>query len=139
MNPSSSVGLTLSIPILDQGRTRRAVERAEVFVADADAALDLQRLRVAADVETAVLDVEAAQARLVAAQRAVAAARKARAAAEARYGVGAGIFLDVLDARRTLVQAETDVASARYDLLLGRIAVAYQTGLLADALVGLDS
>ena len=34
VNPNSSVGLTLSVPILDRGRTRRAVERAEVAVAD---------------------------------------------------------------------------------------------------------
>ncbi len=138
VNPSASVGLTLGIPILDGGRTRRAVERAEVLVADADAVLDLQRLRVAADVETAVLDVEAAEARLAAAADGVAAAREALAASEARYSVGAGIFLDVLDARRTLLQAETDVTTARYDLLLGRIAVAFQTGLLGDALVALD-
>ncbi|MEP0548168.1 MAG: TolC family protein [Rhodothermales bacterium] len=138
VNPNTSAGLTLSIPILDQGRTRRAVERAQVLVSDADAALDLQQLRVAADVETAVLDVEAAAARLAAATEAVAAAREALAATEARYRVGAGIFLDVLDARRVLVQAETDVAAARYDLLIGRIAVAYQTGLLGEALVALD-
>lgn len=138
VNPSASVGLTLGIPILDGGRTRRAVERAEVLVADADAGLELQRLRVAADVETAVLDVAAAEARFAAAREGVAAAREALAAAEARYGVGAGIFLDVLDARRTLLQAETDVTTARYDLLLGRIAVAFQTGTLGDALVALD-
>ncbi len=138
VNPSAGVGLTLGLPILDTGRTRRAVERAEVFLADAGATLELRRLAVAADVETAVLDVEAAEARLAAAADGVAAAREALAAAEARYGVGAGIFLDVLDAQRTLVQAETDLATARYDLLLGRIAVAFQTGLLADALVALD-
>jgi len=138
VNPSASVGLTLALPILDSGRTRRAVERAEVLLADAVASLELQRLRVAADVETAVLDVQAAEARLEAAADGVAAAREALAAAEARYGVGAGIFLDVLDARRTLLQAETDVTTARYDLLLGRIAVAFQTGLLGDALVALD-
>ena len=138
VNPSSSVGLTLSVPILDQGRTRRAVERATVGLADADAVLELQRLRVAADVETAVLDVEAADARLAAAREGVVAAREALRAAEARYRLGAGIFLDVLDARRTLVQTEADVATARTDLLVARVAVAYQTGLLGDVLVALD-
>ncbi len=138
VNPNTSVGLTLSVPILDTGRTRRAVERATVGVADAEAALDVQRLRVAADVETAVLDAEAARARLAAATDAVASAREALAAAEARYRVGAGIFLDVLDARRTLADAETSLATARYDLLLGRIAIAFQTGRLGDALVALD-
>ena len=138
VNPRASVGVTLSVPILDQGRTRRAVERAGVLLSDAEAVLELRRLQVAADVETAVLDVEAATARLAAAAEGVAAAREALAATEARYSVGAGIFLDVLDARRTLVQAETDVTTARFDLLLGRIAVAYQTGLLGDLLVALD-
>ena len=137
-NPNTSVGLTLSVPILDQGRTRRAVERAEVFLSDADAVLELQRLRVAADVETAVLDAQAAAARLAAASEGVVAAREALAAAEGRYAVGAGIFLDVLDARRTLVQTEADVATARTDLLTARVAVAYQAGLLGDALVSLD-
>ena len=85
-----------------------------------------------------MLDVEAAAARLAAAADAVASAREALAAAEARYRVGAGLFLDVLDARRTLVDAQTSVATARYDLLLGRLAVAFQTGRLGDALVALD-
>ena len=136
--PASSASLTVSVPILDAGRTRRAVERARVFEADAEATRDLVRLQVAAEVETAVLDVEAARARADAARAGVEAATEALAAAEARYRVGAGIFLDVLEARRSLVQAETDVAAARYDLLLGRVALAYQTGLLAEALVGLD-
>lgn len=138
VNPNTSVGLTLSVPLLDQGRTRRNVARAELQLADADAVLELQRLRVAAEVETAVLDVREAAARLAAATEGVAAAREALAATEARYGVGAGIFLDVLDARRTLVQAETNVATARFDLLLGQLAVAFQTGRLGDALVALD-
>ncbi len=138
VNPNASLGLTLSVPILDQGRTRRAVERAQVFLSDAGAAYELQQLRVAADVETAVLDARAAAARLAAATEGVVAAREALAAAEARYTVGAGIFLDVLDARRTLVQTEADVATARTDLLTARVAVAYQAGILGDALVDLD-
>ena len=138
VNPNTSVGLSLSVPILDQGRTRRAVERAEVVLADADAVLELQRLRVASDVETAVLDARAARARLAAAEQGVLAAREALAAAEARYRQGAGIFLDVLDARRTLVQTEADVATARTDLLVARVTVAYQAGLLGDALVATD-
>ena len=138
VNPNTSVGLSLSIPILDQGRTRRAVERAEVLLSDADAVLELQRLRVAADVETAVFDARAARARLAAAREGVLAAREALAAAEARYRQGSGIFLDVLDARRTLVQTEADVATARTDLLVARVTVAYQAGLLGDALVALD-
>ncbi len=136
VNPNSSVGLTLAVPILDRGRTRRAVERAEVAVADNGAFLEQRQLQVASDVETAVLDVVAAQARLDASEAGVAAARQALAANEARYRVGAGVFLDVLDARRQLVRAASDAATARFDLLLARIAVAYQTGALGAALVG---
>ncbi len=136
VNPNSSVGLTLSVPILDRGRTRRAVERAEVAVADNGAFLEGRQLQVASDVETAVLDVVAAQARLDASEAGVAAARQALAANAARYRVGAGVFLDVLDARRQLVRAASDAATARFDLLLARIAVAYQTGALGAALVG---
>ncbi len=136
VNPNTSVGLTLSVPILDRGRTRRAVERAEVVVADNGAFLEGRQLQVASDVETAVLDAVAAQARLDASEAGVAAARQALAANEARYRVGAGVFLDVLDARRQLVRAASDAATARFDLLLARIAVAYQTGALGAALVG---
>lgn len=135
VNPNTSVGLTLSVPILDRGRTRRAVERAEVAVADNGAFLEQRQLQVASDVETAVLDVVAAQARLAASEAGVAAARQALAANDARYRVGAGVFLDVLDARRQLVRAASDAATARFDLLLARIAVAYQTGALGSALV----
>ena len=138
VNPNVVVGLTVAVPILDQGRTRRAVEQARVLVADAGAVLELQRLRVAADVETAVFDARAAEARLAAATEGVVAAREALAAAEARYRVGAGIFLDVLDARRTLVQTEADVATARTDLLVARVQIAYQTGQIGDVLVALD-
>jgi len=138
VNPRASLGLSISLPVLDGGRTGRATERARLFLRDADAVLGIQERNVSAAVETAVLDAEAADAVLNAATEAVSAAREAFAASEARYGAGSGIFLDVLDARRTLVQSEADVVSAQYDLLISRILLAYHTGSLRDVLVAFD-
>lgn len=138
VNPNASLGLSISLPVFEGGRTSRAVERSRVVLSDIDAVLELQQRGVVAAVETAVLDAEAATAVLNSANEAATAAREALSASEERYGVGAGIFLDVLDARRTLVQAEADLVTARYDLLNSRVLLAYHTGGLGYVLVALD-
>ena len=116
-NRSGSVGLTLSVPLLDQYQARRGVVEAQVAVEDARIALEALDRQVAAEVQQAVVQAETAQARLAAAEVQVAAATEALRVERDRYQFGAGTLYDVAQAQARLAEAESARAQATYELV----------------------
>ncbi|MFN8058417.1 MAG: TolC family protein [Vicinamibacterales bacterium] len=126
---SWDVGISLSWPIFDGGRTKARVEAAN---AQADALREqLAELdaRVAVDVEQRRLEVAASRARIDAAASAVRAATEARRVMRERYAAGVATNTDVLDAEALLLRTDLDhtratvaarVAEAQLTRALGR-------------------
>jgi len=85
---------------------RARIESARGTAGAALATWDGTLLRALAEVETALADLEAEQGRLEALRAAVGAAGDAARRAEARFRIGVDDYLPVVDAQRTLLDAE---------------------------------
>ena len=114
--PSSSVGLTLSIPVYDQGVTRAQTEQAQAQLDLARAQFSQTKLTVETDVRQALVGLISAQAAVSQAQAELAKAREILRATQAQYRAGVTTLPLLLNAQVGLTTAETDQVNALYGL-----------------------
>lgn len=118
---SWSLGSALVAPLLDFGRAGAQVAGAQARRAQSEA-LYRQTVQTAfREVRDALTALREAQARELAQTDAVAALARARELASLQYRRGRGLYLDVLDAERSLLTAQIDQIAAARD---ARIAAA---------------
>ncbi len=122
------MSISLSLPLFDRFQTRVAVQQAEVERRFARYDLQDRRQEVALQVRQAVLDHRSAAAQQSATERQLAAAERAWRAAERRYELGAATFVEVVQARTTLVSARSAAVRSRFNVLLAQRRIAYHTG-----------
>ncbi len=145
-NPTStdldndSVSLQISVPLFSGGsttaRTRQAVqlhrasrERLESVVRETERQTRDTYLGVISDIS-----------RVRALRQGMESARTALKATEAGYEVGTRTTVDVLDARRALLLAETNYLRSRYDYLLNSLRLKLAAGTLTtDDLAAIDA
>lgn len=125
-----SVGLQFSLPIFDRGSVGLQTQRAAINEENARLALTNQQQTVALEVRRAWFSVRSAQAQLVSATAQQIAATQAVDAVQQRYNVGAATLLEITQARNQLVQAQSALSSARYNLVLTQAVLSYYTGEL---------
>jgi len=125
-----SVSVGVSLPIFDRGNTAAEVQRAQILQDNARIALENQRQQVGLEVRRAYLDWQAAQEQMAAAQAQVTAAQQSLAATDQRYRVGVGTLVELAQARAVLAQAQSQLVSARYNLVFQRTLVDYYVGAL---------
>jgi len=124
------IGLQFTLPIYSGGFTQSKVRQAEYqWIAAKEGVVQSSRAteRQARD---AYLGVISGIARVQALRQAVESNRTALKATEAGYEVGTRTSVDVLNARRNLVQAETDFATARYDYIVSVLQLRLAAGNL---------
>lgn len=127
------IGLQLTLPIFSGGFTQSKVRESEYrWIAAKEAVVQSSRAteRQARD---AYLGVISGIARVQALRQAVESSQTALRATEAGYEVGTRTAVDVLNSRRTLVQSQTDYASARYDYILSVLQLRLAAGNLDRA------
>lgn len=125
-----SLGVGVSVPILDRGAVSIARQRALIQLQNEQLVLRDQEQAVAIEVRRAYLDFVAAGEQLAAANAQQQAAALALQAAQARYRVGLATFVEVTLARASLVQAQSAVVSARSSLVFQQALMSYYTGVL---------
>jgi len=125
-----SVGLGVSLPILDRAGTRNATQRARIAADNARIAVEDRRQEVALQVRRAQLDFQSAQEQLRAAEAQQRAAELALQTVQERYQVGAATLVELTQARAVGVQAASAIVSARYNLLFQRTLMDYYIGVL---------
>lgn len=106
------VGPVLSWPLLDLGRVRARVNVAEARSDEARAQYNTTVLRAMEETEDALVAYDRAHARLAVLNEAVRASTRAVELAQERFDAGLTDFLQVLDAQRTLLEAENELAQA---------------------------
>jgi outer membrane protein len=124
------IGLQFTLPIYSGGFTQSKVRQAQYqWIAAKEGVVQSSRAteRQARD---AYLGVISGIARVQALRQAVESNRTALKATEAGYEVGTRTSVDVLNARRLLVQAETDYATARYDYIVSVLQLRLAAGNL---------
>ncbi|MBT8141986.1 MAG: TolC family outer membrane protein [Gammaproteobacteria bacterium] len=127
---STSVGVQLNVPIYSGGRTsslvrqsvyqhRAAIERVERITRETERATRDAYLNVLSDVS-----------RVRALAQAVKSSQTALQATETGFEVGTRTTVDVLNSRRSLLDAERNYAQSRYDYLLNMLRLNRASGLL---------
>ena len=125
-----SVGVNVSVPILDRGAVSIARQRAQVQLENELLTMRDLEQSVALDVRRAYLDYISAGEQFAAAAAQQRAAALALQAAQARYRVGLATLVEVTLARATLIQAQSAVVSARSSLIFQQALMSYYTGVL---------
>jgi outer membrane protein, multidrug efflux system len=118
---SWSVGANLLQPIFNAGQNRRRVDVAESQQRQALYAYERSVLLAFREVEDSLVGVRQSGLRRGSEHERVAAELKVLELAELRYRGGVAAYLEVLDAQRSLFDAELDETSARRDELVALI------------------
>ena len=124
------ITLQLTVPLFSGGFTQSKVRQAQyLWIAAKEGVVQSSRAteRQARD---AYLGVISGISRVQALRQALASNRTALKATEAGYEVGTRTSVDLLNARRNLVQAETNYAVARYDYIVSVLTLRLAAGTL---------
>ena len=130
---SESIRLQLSVPIFDGFNRNSRVREAKFLHRASTERLEGVERAVVRQTRDAFLGVSSEISRVTALRQAVASSRTALRATEAGYEIGTRTIVDVLDARRNLVQAETNYARSRYDFIINVLNLKRAAGILTEA------
>ncbi len=130
---SGSVGLNLTVPLFSGFSTTYQVRAADKQIEIEQASYERLRQSASLELWQAWQGVRTAAATVTAADTVVNSAQESLRAARARYGVGLGDLINVLNAQSTLANAAQQQARARYDWYRARIALARAAGELGWA------
>jgi multidrug efflux system outer membrane protein len=108
-----AVGPVISWPLLNLGRVKARVDLSSAREAEARAQYDQTVLRALQDVESALVRYRTSRARVERIQDAASASERAAELARARFSGGVSDFLQVLDAERTQLEAQDQLAQGR--------------------------
>jgi outer membrane protein TolC len=119
---SAGIAAVIDVALFDAGRREADVEAAESRARELALVYRQTLLQALGQVESALVGAEAAEARIEALARSARAAQAAVEDARALYTAGLSTFLDVLDARRTLLTLQRQQLQAQADS--ARLAIA---------------
>ncbi len=116
-NFGQGIGLSINIPIYQNGRTRLGVEQAKLGIINAQLQQNQTQQQLKNDVQTAIANARSARLQLNAAQKTADATRIAFENTEKRHTLGAVNTLELTTAKNNLDIAENDLIVAKYDYL----------------------
>lgn len=129
-NDATLFGVQLTLPIFSGGGTRSRVRQQEYQWQAARQRLERTSRQTERQARDAFLGVTSEISRVNALKQALESSRTALQATEAGYEVGTRTTVDVLEARRNLVQAFTNLSRSKYDYLLNVIRLRQAAGTL---------
>jgi len=121
--PRYAIGPVISWPALNLGRVKAGVDIARAQEAEADAYYRKTQLQAFEEIETSVVTYNKARQSLQHLEAAASASERAAALARLRFEEGATDFLQVLDAERTMLEAQDRLATGRTAATTGLVAV----------------
>lgn len=122
---SENIGLTLSIPILDNRRTKTAVSRAKIQKLNAQLDSDQRLTDLAQAVENWYIDTRSAQSRYKAAVEQLASAQTSNELTNEQFNLGLVNPIELMTAHNNLVEARQALLQSKYMALLGQKMIEY--------------
>jgi outer membrane protein TolC len=122
------IGPVLSFPLLDVGRVRQRVDIAEARQDEARVQYTAAVLRASEEAGTSLVSYDRAHARVKILTDAVRSSTRASELAQQRFEAGLTDFFQVLDAQRTQLEAETQLAVAHTSAATALVAVYKSVG-----------
>src|SRR5690606_24035010 len=135
---SGSIGLNLSIPLYQGGRTSAVVRQSKESLGQARIEVDVMRDRVRQAVTSAWVQYVAAQQMVSAGRELVSAAQLALSGVVEERNVGQRTTLDVLNAQADVISAQITLAGAERDVVAASYAILSSMGRLAPDRLGLN-
>jgi NodT family efflux transporter outer membrane factor (OMF) lipoprotein len=117
------VGPVVSFPLFDVGRVRQRVEVAQAGQEEAQATYNATVLQALEESEGSLVTYDRAHARLAILESAVRSSARAADLAQQRFEAGLTDFLQVLDAERTLLDAESQLTQGYTSAATSLVAV----------------
>ncbi len=135
VNPgrSSSIGVTVSIPVFTGFSTAYKLRAAQAQVAVKAAQRERIERQVSLDVWKAYHGLVTATQSLLASADLLASAEQSRRVAKGRFDAGVGGILDLLNAESALASARQQDVQTRYDWLVAKFSLAQSIGVLSLA------
>lgn len=116
-NFGQGFGVSLNVPIYQNGRARLGVERARLSVLNAELQNNQIQQQLKNDIQTSLASVRAAKKQLEASQKTIAASELAFQNAEKRFALGAINTIELNTAKNSFDLARNNLTVARYDYL----------------------
>ncbi len=129
---SSSIGVSLAVPIYSGGGTEAAVAVARANYVEVSQTVELNHRAVVRQVRNAFNGVNAQISSVRALEQAVISAESALNATEAGFEVGTRTIVDVLQSTRNLFDARRNLSVARYNYILAMLQLKQAAGNLAE-------
>ncbi len=117
---NEAIGLTLSVPILDNKKTRMAEARSKVQMLDAQLDIDQRHTELAQSVENWYIDTRSAQSRYTAAGEQLKSAELTNELTNEQFSLGLVNPVELMTAHNDLVEARHTLLQTKYMALLGR-------------------
>lgn len=117
---NESLGLTLSIPIFDNKKTKTAVAQARVANLNAQLDINQRQTDIAQLVENWYIDTQSAQSRYSAAETQLESARLSDELTNERFNLGYVNTVELMTAHNSYIEARHTVLQAKYMAMLGR-------------------
>ena len=127
---SASVGVQLSMPLLNGGLTQNTIKEKLALEEKARNDAEGARRAVAQATRQAFFGVQSLQAQVRALEAAESSSKLALEATQLGYKVGVRVNLDVLNAQSQLFTTQRDLAKARYDTLVNSLKLRQASGTL---------
>jgi outer membrane protein len=129
---SSSIGLSLNVPIFSGFRTSSQAEQARANYVASSQQLEFTRRSVEREVRNAFYDVVASIATIRALEQAVVSAESALKATQTGFEVGTRTIVDVLDSTRNLYNARRNLSTARYNYIRQSLTLQQASGKISE-------
>ncbi|WP_215223992.1 TolC family protein [Echinicola shivajiensis] len=129
-NPSSVIGISLNIPIFSNLNNKASYTRGKMALKNQQIAQEAFRKKVYQQVRLAHANYQAALKKTETTKVQLKAAEEAATVIGERYRLGLNNFVDLATANRQLVQAQSDMAQAKYTQYFQDILLMYAVGIL---------
>lgn len=116
---NESAGITLSLPIFDNSKTKTATARAKTAQLDAQLDIDQRLTQLAQEVETWFIDTRAAQARFKAAESQLESARLTDELTNEQFALGYVNTVELMTAHNAYIEARHNLLQYKYMAMLG--------------------
>lgn len=122
---NENIGLSLTVPILDNKRTKTAVAKAKVQQLSAQLDSDQRLTDLAQAVENWYIDTRSAQSRYLAAEQQVESAQTSSDLTNEQFKLGLVNTVELMTAHNNLLEAQQSLLQAKYMALLGQKMIEY--------------
>lgn len=122
---NENIGLSLSIPILDNKKASTAIAKAKVAQLNARLDIDQRETELAQTVENWYIDTRSAQSRFIAAESQLESARLSDELTNERFQLGYVNITELMTAHNSYIEAGHSLLQAKYMAMLGQKMIEY--------------